>query len=55
MQTKSKGSILIVDDDNEVLKSLSTWLKTEGYKTHTASDGSGAAKIVKNKEVDVTL
>lgn len=55
MQKQSKGSILIVDDDKKVLKSLSAWLKSEGYKTYISSAGSEAEKIIRNKEVDVAL
>lgn len=55
MGKKDKGSILIVDDDKKVLKSLSTWLKTEGFETYMAANGYEAIRIVKNKSIEVAI
>ncbi len=38
----SKGKILLVDDEPELLKSMSKILAREGYKVNTASSGEGA-------------
>ncbi len=55
MGKKDKGSILIVDDDREVSKSLSAWLKTEGFITHTAANSCEAIRVVKNKGIDLAI
>ncbi|MCK5056338.1 MAG: response regulator [Candidatus Aminicenantes bacterium] len=55
MYEKSKRSILIVDDDNKVLQSLSSWLKSEGFEVHAAAGSNEALKIMKSKNIDVTL
>jgi len=39
---KEKKSILIVDDDKAILKSLKGILKSEGYSVDTAENGRGA-------------
>jgi len=50
-----KNTILIVDDDVQVLKSLRIWLKNEGFNIETAPDRDKAIKIVEDKEIDVAL
>lgn len=55
MTTKRKPSILIVDDDLQVLKSLKIWLKNEGFKPLTAMNGDEAIKLLGEHVVDVAL
>lgn len=55
MNKLSKRSILIVDDDPKVLKSLSSWLKSEDFEVHAAAGSNEALKIIKSKNIDVTL
>ena len=37
-----KGTVLIVDDDSEVITTFTTWLELEGYQVRTAADGERA-------------
>jgi len=55
MTTRRKPSILIVDDDLQVLKSLKIWLKNEGFKPLTAMNGDEAIKLLGEQTVDVAL
>jgi CheY-like chemotaxis protein len=52
--TKSH-SILVVDDDPEIVTLLSTRLGKRGYKISTASDGTQALAIVKRDKPDLVL
>jgi two-component system response regulator AtoC len=48
-------SILVVDDDALVRKTLSSILSTEGYVVETTENGKQALKAVKNGRFDVAL
>jgi DNA-binding NarL/FixJ family response regulator len=50
-----KPQLLIVDDDPEVLKSLQYWLKNEGFKVFTATDGNQAMELIKKENIAVCL
>ncbi len=50
-----KGKILIVDDEESILKSLSGVLEDEGYQTITASNGKEALEIYGREFPDVTF
>jgi CheY-like chemotaxis protein len=52
--TKS-ASILVVDDDPEIVTMLSTRLTKRGYKVSTASDGHKAIETAKRERPDVVL
>ena len=39
-----KGTVLIVDDDAEVIKTFGGWLELEGYQVRTAADGETALR-----------
>ncbi len=54
-EKKRKPVILIVDDDKQVLKSLKIWLKNEGFRPVTASDGDEALLQVEENPVEVAL
>jgi len=47
--------ILVVDDDQIILKTLSIVLVSNGYQVFTASDGPGAASIVTRERPDLIL
>ena len=48
-------SILIVDDDVEILNSLSGILQDEGYNTITAKTGEDALKLIQENGVELVL
>ena len=50
-----KGKILIVDDEESILKSLSGILEDEGYQTTTANNGIEALEIYGREFPDVTF
>ena len=52
--TKS-ASILVVDDDPEIVAMLSARLSKRGYKVSTASDGNKAIELAKRERPDVVL
>jgi CheY-like chemotaxis protein len=47
--------ILVVDDNNVVLKAFELKLKTLGFKVLTAADGSGAVSIARQEKPDVIV
>ena len=47
--------ILVVDDDQIILKTLSITLISNGYQVFTAIDGPGAASIVSKERPDLIL
>ena len=51
----SKASILVVDDDPEIVTMLSTRLGKRGYQVTTAPDGAAAIALAKNQKFDVIL
>lgn len=55
MSTKTKRTILVVDDDKQVLRSLKIWLKNEGFNPIIVSSGKEALAVVKEEPVEVAL
>jgi DNA-binding response OmpR family regulator len=49
------ASILVVDDDPEIVAMLSARLSKRGYKVSTASDGHKAIELAKRERPDVVL
>ena len=49
------ASILVVDDDPEIVTMLNTRLTKRGYKVATAGDGHNAIEIAKREKPDVVL
>jgi CheY-like chemotaxis protein len=47
--------ILVADDDQVILKTLSMLLNANGYKVFTAADGPGAARAVTQAKPDLIL
>ena len=51
----SQSSILVVDDDPEIVSMLSTRLGARGYKVTTASDGHRALELARRDHRDLVL
>jgi len=49
------ASILVVDDDPEIVAMLSTRLGKRGYKISTAGDGNRAIELAKREKPDLVL
>lgn len=49
------ASILVVDDDPEIVAMLNTRLTKRGYTVSTAADGAKALEIAKRERPDVVL
>jgi CheY-like chemotaxis protein len=49
------ASILVVDDDPEIVAMLSTRLAARGYKVSTASDGKAAIELAKRERPALVL
>ena len=49
------ASILVVDDDPEIVTMLSTRLVKRGYKVSTANDGHRALELAKREKPDLVL
>ena len=50
-----KRSVLVVDDDPEILSMLSTRLGHRGYKVSTAADGHAALATARREQPDLVL
>lgn len=55
MKRDYQPSILVVDDDKEVLTSFRVWLSSEGFNPFTASNSAEALKILDEEHVEVAL
>ena len=55
MNEKKKKSILIVEDDKAILKSLKDILQSEGYSVDTAENGQEAIQKSKEKFFNIAL
>lgn len=55
--SKAQGlaSILVVDDDPEIVTMLSTRLTKRGYKVSTAADGHRALELAKREKPELVL
>ncbi len=53
--TKPVPSILVVDDDPEIVTLLSTRLERRGYKVSTAGDGAKAIELARRERPDLVL
>ena len=51
----SKGTVLIADDDPEILTMLSLRLNKKGYKVYEAADGLLTVQIAREKRPDLVL
>ncbi len=55
MKLEFKGTILLVDDEAELIQELKWQLEVRGYVVYTAESGDKALDIIKDKELDVML
>jgi DNA-binding NtrC family response regulator len=53
--SKRKGSVLIIDDEEEIRESIELLLNTEGISTATAGDGEEGLKKIEDNLYDVVL
>lgn len=51
----SKARILVVDDEPDIVRSLSLRLRSEGYDVSTAMDGLGATKKAIEEQPDLII
>ena len=47
--------ILIVDDEERLLRSLAFFFEDEGYKVYTAPSGEEALSILRQKKIDASI
>ena len=55
MQTTNSKTILVVDDDQDLLELLAFVLSSEGYDVRTASDGLEALNVVEDRMPNLIL
>ena len=55
VSTKTKGRILVVDDELVVRDSLGKWFTSEGYTARPASGAREALEIIQQSEFDIAL
>jgi DNA-binding NarL/FixJ family response regulator len=51
----SKPTVLVIDDDDEILIGFRIWLDGEGFRPLTASNSAEALKILEEEDVEVVL
>ena len=51
----NKGSLLLIDDDRQVLAAMADWLRSQGYQLDTATGCSEAKAALSRKSYDVVL
>ncbi|MBO5274760.1 MAG: response regulator transcription factor [Clostridia bacterium] len=51
----SDYSILITDDDRDIVRAISIYLENEGYRTYKAYDGMEALDIISSKQIHLLL
>ena len=49
------ATILITDDEADIVNALEIYLKPEGYRIRKASNGEEAIRIIKQEAVDLVL
>ena len=50
-----KGSLLLVDDDRQVLESMAEWLRDQGYQLDVAGGHVAALAALEKKTYDLLL
>ena len=48
-------TILVCDDDKEIVEAIEIYLMQEGYNVEKAYDGIQAVEIMKNKKIDLMI
>ncbi|WP_282937611.1 response regulator transcription factor [Paenibacillus sp. RC67] len=51
----AQSTILLVDDEKEIIDMLEIYLKNEGYKLLRASDGEQALQVLQKEDVDLIV
>jgi CheY-like chemotaxis protein len=51
----TRGTILVVDDDRDILEAISEVLRREGYAVVSAGDGIEATTVLASTQVDLIL
>ncbi len=51
----SKGSLLLVDDDRQVLDAMADWLRSQGYQLDVANSYASAVEAINRKSYDLLL
>ena len=51
----NKGSLLLVDDDRQVLESMADWLREQGYQLDVANSYATALAALDKKTYDLLL
>ncbi|MBY9081606.1 response regulator transcription factor [Paenibacillus sp. HN-1] len=49
------GTLLLVDDETEIIKLMQIYLENEGYRLLTASNGEEAVQIVRRERIDLMV
>jgi DNA-binding response OmpR family regulator len=55
MEGQRQQRVLIVDNDERVLRVIDGFLANSGFETSTASDGNSALDVLKSEECDLVL
>ena len=55
MPNTSKSRILVVDDDQKLLREVKDYLEKLGYEVETATDGRSALALAKSMELDLVV
>ncbi len=48
-------SVLLIDDNQLVLESISAWLEDDGFKVHAAACGAEALQLLRTVPIDFTM
>ena len=49
------AKILVIDDDDQVVKIIARWLSKAGYEVECACDGERGRRILENERVDLIV
>lgn len=55
LYSKSRYSILTVDDDDSICFMMDRWIKREGYSSYTAGNASEALDLISSKKIDMAF
>ena len=55
MNTIENSTILVVDDDRDIVRAVTIFLENEGYHVLAAYDGAAALEIVNSQPVHLLL
>lgn len=50
-----RASLLLVDDDKQILESMAGWLREQGYAVDTAASYQGSLAVLEKKRFDIVL